>query len=159
MKTKYLIKGKLYDPILFGDEDDDWVGDDENPTCGDCGVHVGEQHLAYCDIERCPRCGLQFLTCNCGVKFVIRDDDMKRLPELIKEQEKENEKEIICNPAFCCDADRLFHRLRRTQRRKRKHVLRRRIRRKRSSYNLRARMGIRRSAPDYGGLHHSAEHL
>ena len=23
MKVKYLIKGKLYDPILFGDEDDD----------------------------------------------------------------------------------------------------------------------------------------
>lgn len=44
MAVKYLIKGKLYDPILFGDEDDDWVGDEENPTCGDCGVHVGENN-------------------------------------------------------------------------------------------------------------------
>ena len=35
MKQKYLIRGELYDPILFGDEDSDWVGDGEDPTCGD----------------------------------------------------------------------------------------------------------------------------
>ena len=63
---KYLIKGKLYDPILFGDEDEDWVGDGENPTCGDCGCKVGEQHLEHCDIERCPCCGGQMLSCDCG---------------------------------------------------------------------------------------------
>lgn len=93
MEVKYLIKGKLYDPILFGDEDDDWVGDEENPTCGDCGVHVGEQHLDNCDIERCPRCGLQFISCDCGVKYVVDEKDMAFLPMLIEEQKKENIKE------------------------------------------------------------------
>ncbi len=94
MGDKYLIKGELYDCILFGDEDEDWVGDEENPTCGDCGVHVGEQHLAYCDIERCPRCGLQFLSCDCGVKYVIPASEMHRLPEFIKQQEKDNKEEL-----------------------------------------------------------------
>ena len=90
MKTKYLIKGKLYDPILFGDEDDDWVGDGENPTCGHCGVHVGEKHLYMCDIERCPACGLQFISCDCGIKYELEEKDMKDLDEYIKKQEYYN---------------------------------------------------------------------
>lgn len=91
MAVKYLIKGKLYDPILFGDEDDDWVGDEENPTCGDCGVHVGEKHLDMCDIERCPDCGMQFISCDCGIKFELQENDMKDLDVYIKKQEKYNE--------------------------------------------------------------------
>lgn len=92
MSEKYLIKGKLYDPILFGDEDSDWVGDGENPTCGDCGCHVGEQHLDCCDIERCPCCGGQMLSCDCGSKYVITEEDMKNLPQIIKEQKIVNER-------------------------------------------------------------------
>lgn len=87
MSVKYLIKGKLYDPILFGDEDEDWVGDEENPTCGDCGVHVGEKHLDMCDIERCPACGLQFISCDCGIKYELEEKDMKDLDKYIKKQE------------------------------------------------------------------------
>mgnify|MGYP001625253174 FL=1 len=90
MKTKYLIKGKLYDPILFGDEDEDWVGAEENPTCGDCGVHVGEKHLDMCDIERCPACGLQFISCDCGIKYELEEKDMKDLDKYIKKQEYYN---------------------------------------------------------------------
>lgn len=92
MGVKYLIKGKLYNPILFGDEDDDWVGDSDNPTCGDCGVHVGEKHLDMCDIERCPACGLQFITCACGVKYELDEKDMKFLDKYIALQKTENEK-------------------------------------------------------------------
>lgn len=90
MSVKYLIKGKLYDPILFGDEDEDWVGDEENPTCGDCGVHVGEKHLDMCDIERCPACGLQFISCDCGIKYELEEKDMKDLDKYIKKQEYYN---------------------------------------------------------------------
>ncbi len=91
MKQKYLIRGELYDPILFGDEDSDWVGDGEDPTCGDCGCHVGEQHLDGCDIERCPRCGGQMLSCDCGTKYIINEEDMKDLPQIIEEQKIVNE--------------------------------------------------------------------
>lgn len=90
MSVKYLIKGKLYDSILFGDEDEDWVGNEENPTCGDCGVHVGEKHLDMCDIERCPACGLQFISCDCGIKYELEEKDMKDLDKYIKKQEYYN---------------------------------------------------------------------
>lgn len=33
--------------------------------CHDCSVNPGQTHHAGCDMERCPRCGYQFLSCPC----------------------------------------------------------------------------------------------
>lgn len=38
---------------------------DPKKTCGDCGVFPGELHQSGCDIEQCPRCGFQAISCNC----------------------------------------------------------------------------------------------
>lgn len=41
---------------------------DDNPKCGDCGIwnNPGMIHHYGCDVERCPRCKGQLLSCDCG---------------------------------------------------------------------------------------------
>lgn len=36
--------------------------------CGDCAVAEGELHERGCDMERCPFCGHQLISCDCGLK-------------------------------------------------------------------------------------------
>ncbi len=39
-----------------------------NKHCGDCGVSEGQLHEYGCDMERCPFCGRQLISCNCCYK-------------------------------------------------------------------------------------------
>jgi hypothetical protein len=48
--------------IRWGDEQTDW---DHGPRCGDCAVLPGGVHHFGCDIEECPRCHGQLITCEC----------------------------------------------------------------------------------------------
>jgi hypothetical protein len=57
--------------IPYGEEPEDW-GANRHP-CHDCGVVKGQYHVPGCDVERCPCCGGQLISCDCNV---VVDDDV-----------------------------------------------------------------------------------
>lgn len=41
--------------------------------CHDCGVKEGRIHQDGCDMERCPNCGGQLISCDCDHNFEEED--------------------------------------------------------------------------------------
>lgn len=63
------INGNVYERIPYGSEEfcaevDLWE------YCPDCSAAIGEFHYKYCDIEICPKCGKQFLACDCEMQII-----------------------------------------------------------------------------------------
>ncbi len=63
--------------IPYGSETIDWTFEDPSSTCDDCGVKIGGFHHELCDIEECPKCHGQLLTCGCehkGFRVIISNN-------------------------------------------------------------------------------------
>jgi len=54
--------------------------DESDGRCHDCGIKHGGIHHFGCDVERCPKCGLQLISCDCWGKTLLlkRTDDVRR---------------------------------------------------------------------------------
>lgn len=58
------LEGRDVPRIRYGDEQSDWKA--ASVPCHDCRVLIGEFHVPSCDVEECPVCHDQLISCECG---------------------------------------------------------------------------------------------
>ena len=54
--------------------------DEPTGRCHDCGIKHGGIHHFGCDVERCPKCGQQVISCGCMRQIAI----LAKLPKRIR---------------------------------------------------------------------------
>ena len=61
-----IIEGLNLEAIPYNGEDNMGSGIPvKQRKCHDCGVKWGKYHKPGCDMERCPKCGGQLISCDC----------------------------------------------------------------------------------------------
>ena len=67
---KVFVGGHRCNRIRFGAVGDLLVGIPDKTRCDDCGAVKGGFHHWGCDVERCPVCGRQLLSCDCEDVYI-----------------------------------------------------------------------------------------
>jgi hypothetical protein len=62
-RTHCVVNGVRTARIRYGDEGRRWC--DSSIPCHDCGARRGHYHGPGCDMERCPACRQQWISCAC----------------------------------------------------------------------------------------------
>lgn len=68
-------EGEKYDRLPYEKEPE--YADVMPDVCHDCNAGLGKYHHFGCDMERCPKCHGQLITCDCNWKLVIYDAERK----------------------------------------------------------------------------------
>ncbi len=68
----YVINRKKYEAIKNGDDGSEGV-------CHDCNARPGEYHHPGCDMEVCPKCGGQLISCGCHISDKVIVETYKKL--------------------------------------------------------------------------------
>lgn len=63
--TVYVSGNAAFRPVLFGNETR--LSYISFKKCPDCDVGKGEQHIGGCDVEECPFCHGQIISCDCPI--------------------------------------------------------------------------------------------
>ena len=73
-------------------------------TCGDCAATEGEMHSLGCDMERCPKCAGQLISCGC-----FGDDDEQTLKAPLSPAAPEAGRiPFTCKPNLCRRCGRVW---------------------------------------------------
>jgi hypothetical protein len=77
--THYEVESEQYPRIPYGDEDlhphpmaprpvdlPSYAEIAQQHPCHDCSVVKGQLHVPGCDVERCPKCHWQAISCDCN---------------------------------------------------------------------------------------------
>jgi hypothetical protein len=71
-----VIDGDEFERIQYGDEGG-W-GERQPTNCHDCAALPGQLHGPGCDMEECPKCHAQFISCDCDASWAenINQDEL-----------------------------------------------------------------------------------